>query len=206
MDMSGEHNCEENQACFFEWLAVALAPTICGSKPSTVLSLMDTRCCAAYRLWKKFGKEFLDGSLVRYKTLRSSERQETVLFYRAEILEKCIMHCQHKRFLARLGYPVEQGMDACLEDLSERFRGCCPHEIGILLGIPFKDVLGFMDKSRLPETCRGEWCVYGNPEASLRVMRRFADDREQVQRMLIEGMSPRAIIRGNLHNNCAASA
>ena len=204
--MSGVQDCEKNQACFFEWLAIALAPTICGSKPSTILSLMDTRCLAAYRLWKKFGREFLDGSLVRYKTLRSSDRQETVLFYRDEILAKCMLHCQHKRFLIRLGYPVEQGVEACLEDLAERFRACCPHEIGILLGIPFKDVLGFMAKSQLPETCRGEWCVYGNPEASLCIMQKFADDRQQVERLLIEGVSPQAIIRGTLQTNCMAGA
>jgi len=182
---------------FSAWLAIELAATICGSKPSTILTLIDTKQQALLNMWKEHGREVLSNTLVRFISLRSTTNKETILFYRSDVLEKCITNTHHKKFLQHLGYRVEEGVDSCLALLKKRFQCCCPHEMGVLLGIPLKDVLGFMAMTNLPQTCRKEWCIYGNQEVSLAVMQKFAEDRSFVSCMLAEGIKPYEIMCGN---------
>ncbi|HMM19832.1 MAG TPA: DUF3793 family protein [Selenomonadales bacterium] len=186
---------ERKTGQFFEWLSLALAPTLCGSKPSTILSLRDVRHLALLSIWRECGCATLQTTALRFKILRRLPSLETVLFYRSDLLEQCLADDHHRWFLSSQGYPVNEGVESCLAVLQERFRDCCPHEIGLLLGIPLKDVLGFMAMTDLPLTCRGEWCVYGDPAVSLAAMQRFEDDRSSVACLLSSGMSPYEIIR-----------
>lgn len=181
---------------FIEWLATELAPTIIGSKPATVLSFRDSAFQAALTIWRQHGCDALKKTLVQFLPLRYGPNLETVLFYQTDALQQCITDDQHKSFLRELGYPVDESLDICLALLRERFSHSCPHEVGVLLGIPLKDVLGFMDRTDLPLTCRKEWCVYGNPDASLAAMGRFADDKSYVSYLIARGVSPYAILCG----------
>jgi hypothetical protein len=181
---------------FIEWLATELAPTILGSKPATVLSFRDSTYLAMLAIWRQHGCEVLRNTLVQFLPLRCGSNLETVLFYREDALRQCIADDQHKCFLSELGYPVDAGVDECLALLCERFRHSCPHEVGVLLGIPLKDVLGFMDRTNLQLTCRKEWCIYGNPDASLAAMGKFAGDKSFVSCLIAGGANPYEILCG----------
>lgn len=185
-------------SAFSEWLVSSLSPTICGSKPSTVLTMTDIRFQPLLALWRTYGKQILTGSVIQFTVLYTSKDRETVLFYRPSILEQCLIHNLHRKFLLQFGYPVSSGLEPCLEVLQNRFQQCCPHEVGVLLGIPLKDVLGFMGLENLPLTCRGEWCVYGNPDESLAAMKQYADDRIYVDKLLANGIAPQEILGGKL--------
>ena len=50
-------------------------------------------------------------------------------------------------------------------------RQSCPHEVGLFLGYPLADVVGFIENEGKNCKCAGCWKVYGN-EAAAR--RRFA--------------------------------
>lgn len=182
---------------FNQWLAVELAATLRGNKPSTILSFANTRIKALLTLWRRFGPELLENTSIQYMTLRCAPDKEIVLFYRTDILEQCILESSHSDFLEKHGYPVHMGIKACLDTLKHRFRNCCPHEVGVLLGIPLKDVLGFMGLTKLPLTCRGEWCIYGSPEKSLAAMKQYADDKSWVACLLQKGIHASEIMQGN---------
>jgi len=195
-EVSGYTTDEKKANDFLVWLTIELAATICGSKPSTILSFMDIRDRDLLTMWKKCGSGIVQSTLVQFISLRSTANKETILFYRPDILAQCITKTRHRYFLKKLGYPIDQGVDACLAFLKERFQYSCPHEIGVLLGIPLKDVLGFMDMTKLPQTCRKEWCIYGNPTKSLAIIQQFADDRSLVSCLLAQGMTPYGIMCG----------
>ena len=59
---------------------------------------------------------------------------------------------------------------ALLAQLAERL--CCeqdfPHEIGVFLGYPLSDVVGFIENSGRNFTCCGCWKAYGDPQAAQR--------------------------------------
>jgi hypothetical protein len=183
---------------FYQWLAVELAPTIQGSKPSTILSLTDSRYQAVLTLWRRCGYAFIEQTMIRFRILRHSPSSEIVLFYRSDAMEKCLQADLHQSFLADCGYPVAEGIEACLILLEQRFQSACPHEIGLLLGIPLKDVLGFMGLSDLPLTCRKEWCIYGDPADSMVRIQQFAEDRSLISRCLVAGINAFDILCGKL--------
>lgn len=185
---------------FAEWLVSSIAPTIMGSKPATILTLADSRYLPLLSLWRNMGEAALNGTVIRFEIFNSSQDKETVLFFRPDTLRQCIGTSEHRLFLEKLGYPVEAGLEQCLELLKQRFQYCCPHEIGILLGIPLKDVLGFMGVSDLPVTCRSEWCIYGQPDDSLEIINRYAQDRENVCSLMRQGLSPWQILHGKREN------
>lgn len=173
-----------------EWLVLELASTLCGNKPSTVLMLSDTKFMPLFSLWRKHGEDILKDSSLSYFILRETARSVTILFYRRACLQKCIQEKDHRTFLEQCGYPVEKGLEACLTVLRGRFRRTCPHEVGVLLGIPLKDVLGFMGLNQLPLTCRGMWKVYGDPACSLSTMRCFTEDRKRAEEHVRQGVTP----------------
>jgi hypothetical protein len=110
-----------------EWLALELAPTIRGNKPSTVLSFSNTKYMPLLNMWNKYGLRILQDSVIRFFHLRVTPTSVTVLFYRADMLKKCMEDMYHKEFLQRFGYPVDAGIDKCLALLRQRFQHSCPH-------------------------------------------------------------------------------
>ena len=100
-----------------------------------------------------------------------------------------------KRFLQGCGY--ESGsIEYVFEVLERRYAASgCPPEIGIFLGIPLKDVKGFMGLSSLENTKCGMWRVYGNPAASERRMDEYRSAKSKVSGRLFAGEDPTSIIR-----------
>lgn len=181
---------------FASWLAQQLAPTVCGSKPATILTLADGKCLPLYKWWDMFGEDIMAETVIAYRIFVRDSARLIVLFYRPEVLHRHLELGEVKRFLRRFAYPAGKGVDGCLQVLQARFCGGCPHEIGVFLGIPLKDVLGFMGLSGEPLSCRGEWCVFGDAAHSLGAMRRFADDRDMVAARLRQGRCPLAVLAG----------
>ena len=56
-------------------------------------------------------------------------------------------------------------LDGLLEQLSYRLRTQpeFPHEIGVFLGYPLRDVIGFIENHGRNFTCCGFWKSYGDP-------------------------------------------
>ncbi|HWR40207.1 MAG TPA: DUF3793 family protein, partial [Patescibacteria group bacterium] len=184
---------------FAGWLAIELAPLICGSKPATILTFTNNRCRPLLALWQLFSTETQPlGPRIRHRILVSTATRETVLFYLPQRLEECLKDTAHYSLLAKLKYPLQDGLESCLDFLAHRFEHRCPHEIGLILGIPLKDVLGFMGLSPLPLTCRRTWCVYGDPSESLSRMKQHSHDRRRISFLLRQGAPPHSLIRGHL--------
>ena len=104
-----------------QWLATELAATICGNKPSTILTLVDTPYQETLSLWRKHGENLVAGTTIEYITMHWSEGRETILFFQPDALHSCLADSRHKEFLAQLGYPVEKGALAYPEQLQCRF-------------------------------------------------------------------------------------
>lgn len=70
-------------------------------------------------------------------------------------------------FLAGEGYALGTA-DALLNQLADRL--CCegefPHEIGVFLGYPLADVIGFIENRGKNFTACGYWKVYTDPTAA----------------------------------------
>lgn len=179
---------------FWQWLALELASTTAGIKPATILSFVNTRHLPALTIWRCVKDDLLTNGHLSFRIMKERPDRECAFFYQTAAMQACIMQPQQRLFLESQGYPVKQGLTACLTKLQARFADGCPHEIGIFLGIPLHDVLGFMGMSTLPRTGCYEWCTYGNPTISLQQMARFRSERQRVSALLERGCEARQLM------------
>ena len=120
-----------------------------------------------------------------YMELKVEAQSSLVLFYNPSALSETLAEPRNRRWLARLGYPARGTADGLLAELRRRWAGKeIPHEVGVFIGYPLKDVAGFM--RRIPSTPvhRGVWRVYGGEKESLDRMRIYASAEEEARQLL----------------------
>ena len=109
-----------------------------------------------------------------YMELKVERQSSLVLFYNPAVLGAMLAESRSRRWLARLGYPEMGTADELLAELRRRWQGTeMPHEVGVFIGYPLKDVAGFMNRIPATPVHRGTWRVYGDAEESLRRMRLY---------------------------------
>jgi len=111
-----------------------------------------------------------------YVELRVEDESSLVLFYNPVKLAATLSERRNARWLARMGYPANASPRAMLAHLVQRAAECpLPHEVGVFIGYPLKDVAGFMRQIPSTPVHHGAWRVYGVADESLRRMRLYAD-------------------------------
>lgn len=175
----------EAEAEFQRWLFLHAAGVLLGEKAGELLTLSagqcglsvdrQTRCAAALSASWRFSQRVL---------CRLDSRARVVLFDPARVAET--LSGAPRWVLDQLDYPHDVGPDSFLAEVGRRWEetGEVPHEIGLALGYPVKDVLGFMGLNGLPCTGACGWRIYGNPGPSLRSSRRFSDARAKAETLL----------------------
>ena len=141
------------------------APTLAGMKPGSIfcfnhspLEVSRQKVCQ----WNKQLAPF--GLTVQILLERPSSSSVIVFVYRHNRLEQMLSDDAYQSFLAEAGYE-RTNLDGLLEQLSYRLRTQpeFPHEIGVFLGYPLRDVIGFIENHGRNFTCCGFWKSYGDP-------------------------------------------
>lgn len=139
-----------------------------------------------------FREQFLRKG-IRTEILARKGSRITYLVFREEKLRAHLGEAENAAFLARCGYP--DGLEAQLCTLKRRMRGGrFPHEVGIFLGYPAEDVLGYM---RDPSACllSGAWKVYAEPEKKRALFERYRRCSRGIVRRLTGGQKLADIFR-----------
>ena len=150
------------------------APVLAGLKPAGLFRY-ETRDCADLAHRVRSWNEQLNGKGLRVRVMKGCARTHRFLIYvyREAQLSAVLADRAVQEFLRQEGYqlPAEQEQTgALLNQLSRRL--CCqaefPHEIGVFLGYPLPDVVGFIENRGQNFTCCGCWKSYGEPAAARR--------------------------------------
>lgn len=150
---------------FEQTLIEHCAPTLAGIKPGSLFCFcaMDVseihQCVMDWdTLLKPFG--------VRMQILKERlERNACIIYvYRPVALCRQLRNPAICSFLKKNGYS-NVGLDGMLQHLIERFEHDeeFPHEIGVFLGYPLCDVIGFIENHGKNFTCCGCWKSYSDP-------------------------------------------
>ena len=101
--------------------------------------------------------------------LRESGNRALVYVYRPDRLARDLQQPGVAAFLAHCGY-TGTAPAACLDVLRRKLAVSSdfPHEIGVFLGYPLTDVVGFIENQGRNFTCCGCWKAYGDPDAAAR--------------------------------------
>ncbi len=109
--------------------------------------------------------------------------------YRMEWIDRILSEPDNLDFLKRSGYTVSNGFTGILRQFAERFylERQFPHEIGLFLGYPLCDVVGFIENKGQNFTCRGYWKSYGDPDIAQKCYERYRKCTSIYKRLFEKG-------------------
>ena len=153
-------------------LAFHTAPTLLGIKCANLFSLSSSEFDLDFHS-QYFNRRTAAMGLASRILCRCKNRS-LILVYSGEQLAKRLSDSAVRAILERYGYTSDMTVGECLDRLSERIgdSGSFPHEIGIFLGYPVEDVVGFIENKGENFKFCGAWKVYGSVENARRT---FAD-------------------------------
>ena len=141
------------------------APTLAGMKPGSIFCFNHCPLEASRQKVCQWNKQLAPfGLTVQILLERPGSSSVIVFVYRHDRLEQMLSDDAYQRFLAEAGY-AGTNLDGLLEQLAYRLRTQpeFPHEIGVFLGYPLRDVTGFIENHGRNFTCCGFWKSYGDP-------------------------------------------
>lgn len=147
-----------------EYIVRNCAPTLAGIKTA---SMFSCPCDSADKL-KAFLREMnsrLNPKGIRLLPLRVSEKRALIYVYRPDRLSADLCDSCAGKLLSEAGYNTGC-CERCLVHLINKLRSQpdFPHEIGLFLGYPPEDVLGFIKNKAQDYKLSGLWKVYGDVE------------------------------------------
>ena len=155
----------------FEELLVELcAPTIIGYKPASLFRYQPMENVDVYQEVAEWNEKLRDSG-ISVMILKGCRCKKAFLIYVFRILplSNILMDQKVDKFLAANGYELGSSVSSKLSTLSSRL--CLskefPHEIGIFLGYPLEDVIGFIENDGENYRYCGHWKVYGNVKKAM---------------------------------------
>lgn len=174
-------------------LALQCAPLLAGIKPSNLLTLRGHSTAEVEAVFR--------GTDIRVQVLCVTRRQSVLLLYRETELLAYLGQPKVAEAMAAFGYPVPK-LECIFERLAVRYqrymadRKTFPHELGLLLGYPVADVLGFVENDGQNYLYSGYWKVYENVQAAKDTFERYTQAKERMIHMVSAGTEIRAILAG----------
>lgn len=175
---------QNNNDKFITWLVENLGPLLYGTKPSELISLpiCDKKVSNKLNIVKNCMKKC---NKLSYKIFSYNQSSIKVFFYNPMVLDNCLKDHRNTYFFKSLGYPDEYKMDSYLEHIISKMKnGRIPDEIGIFLGYPLKDVMGFIGHSSLKLTKVNGWRVYGDPRISDEKFNSIINAKKMIKELL----------------------
>lgn len=119
-------------------------------------------------------KNYLAQKDISITVLKKGQDHALIYVYRKKSLHEDLNKTEVFEFLHNIGYQYdnyEEALDYLIERMSksEDF----PHEIGLFLGYPLEDVLGFIYNKGKNYKCIGCWKVYCNECDALKQFEKF---------------------------------
>jgi len=178
----------DDRSCLAAFLALEGAEVLEGDKPANLVNIVNrAQPCGRnlYRLWRLYGEEMTGLCGLRADVLADRGESLLLMLWNPERLEELLQRAPVRGMLRRLGYPEDVASNSLPDILRTRLaNGGFPHEVGIFLGYPLKDVAGFLGWTRLPFSCQGPWKIFGDPGSSLALAARFRRHRQSVANRL----------------------
>lgn len=189
--------------CLVSYLALEAAEVIAGAKPANLISINNRRrTCGRnpYELWRKWGTTVLVGTGLSVYELSDRGDAVLLLLYSPLAINELLRRPSVAAVLNKAGYKDVSSSELVLDELATRVcRGSFPHEIGVFLGYPLKDVAAFMGLVRIPFSCQGPWKIFGNPRESLQLAETFRCCRLRMAELLSGCDSPFSCLRNESH-------
>ena len=149
------------------------SPTLAGLKTGNLFTVDCTDRCKFNSEVREFNSR-LSCKGIRMIPVKYSKGHALIYLYRPSHLKRDFADEQVCSILKEKGYSYKNS-DLCVAELARHLAGdsSFPHEIGLFLGYPASDVLGFMRDPEDGVKYTGFWKVYGDIESALKTFDRY---------------------------------
>ncbi|OOM77366.1 hypothetical protein CLPUN_22650 [Clostridium puniceum] len=191
LDFYNKLNSMHSKEYIETFLVYNLSLVIAGIKPAVTLTIKKNNQ-KLYNSWNDFGISFINSTDLKFIELRESNESIIIMIYDEFILKKELYKKSHKNFLLNIGYPENECVNDYINALKSRYEKYhCPHELGLFLGIPFKDVKDFMECTTKKCLLCGYWKVYNDSKQAKKIFTQYDKVKEYTMKNMLEGNSSR---------------
>ncbi len=174
------------QDSFERWLFVQVSGVIFGGKTGELIILKKDFFNISFGNYQEHIGSFCKSWQLNYSILVVTGSSIKFIIYKEEAVNLRLKRASKKILHCHLNYPFGLSAHSFLYEISERWQknGRIPHEIGIALGYPLKDVWGFMGLNNF--RCNGScgWQIFGDPEPSKKIRARYENARRRAEQLL----------------------
>jgi len=172
---------DAGQADFEKWLFEQISRVLFGDKSGELLKLDKNSFSFSLVEMVDFTKAFCAIWDVEMMILNCKGNTCKLIVYNRVQVDRRLNKASRRKLNGSLGYPKGVTSKTFLVEVSQRWEltGKIPHEIGIALGYPLKDVWGFMGLTT--QKCSGccGWQVFGDPRPSMKLHTKFENARRK---------------------------
>lgn len=153
------------------------APFLKRMRAATIITIPNSRKVQMDSLLKETD--------ITWKELEEETEKSVCILYRESDLKELLGRPENRHILCRNGYP-EQGaanfIGIQVDELKKRMnlfaeKGKFPHEIGVFLGYPAKDVEQFIEQKGQNYKMNGYWKVYDDVVGACRIFSSYEHAR-----------------------------
>ncbi len=172
-----------------EYLIHHCSPTLASLKTANLVNMPYNNFDEFTDSIDKWNKEFENKGL-ELLILRVNDAKALVYVYRKTKLQKDLNKSGVKEFLKENGYENNDA-DYCVKMLRQKLENKkeFPHEIGLFLGYPLGDVVGFINNCGKNCKISGCWKVYCNECEAIKTFTKFKKCRKLYEKLWLEGRS-----------------
>ncbi len=168
---------------FLRFMEFRLAPVTAGVKPAELITLCAGGGYTPYELWTREGPGLIEKQGLEFRYLRNKDECACIIAFRRAILQDALVEEEAAKELATAGYERGWNLEQNIDELASRFETSCPHESGLFLGIPSRDVRTFIEQKGKNYLFEGYWKVYHNPERAKRTFHLWDEERNRIARL-----------------------
>lgn len=173
-------------------MALQCAPIIRGIKMSNLLIVSSSDEEAVRVILKRTG-------IIHYRLLRQDDKTTFLLFRKLQ-LATYLQDPKVQSILRANGYD-DLSLGGILRTFQCRYQTYMnqgegfPHEIGLLLGYPVEDVVGFIEYKGKNYLYAGYWKVYQDVPSKMKLFEEYENAKEELIVLLANGHGIRSIIQ-----------
>ena len=181
---------------FYQTLVQCTSPTLCTLKPSCLFSLKSNQYKENYEKIISLKKDLIPyGKHIRI--IKRKDNLYLIFVYDRKLLESVIYTQVSLLYLESKGYLLNKDIDMMTSQLFSRLKGdiSFPHEIGLFLGYPLRDVIAYEKDRGRTSLYTGLWQVYSRVEESCNIMQTYRKCTAYCTKLLMQGMDIPLIIQ-----------
>lgn len=172
------------------------SPTLLGLKPSNLFSISNEDYTAMEEQIEKTNLKMSFKGL-KTKVFCRCKYRKLIFLYNEDYLEKTLLNSEVHNYLISIGYPSRFDLDTYILHLVQKVENeiYFPHEIGLFLGMPKEDVMGFINMQGKGFKCFGYWKVYGDEDMCKRLFEEYDKSKHYLEDRYNEGIFFECLLR-----------